>query len=318
MASAQGSIYERLAALADPLRARILLALEGHELTVTELCTVFGLPQSTMSRHLKALADEGWLIYRVEGPSRRYSMPMKRLAADSRAVWAVVREEVAAGAGAEQDRERLGTVLEERRAKRQEFFSAAVQEWDRLRAELVGSRLDALALLGLLDERWRVGDLGCGTGQVAALLAPFVAQVVAVDESVEMLAAARTRLGDLQNVEVREGALEALPLEDGRLDAAVFFLVLGYLGEPLMALREAVRVVRPGGRLLVVDLAPHEREEYRQRLGHLTLGFGEDVMEAWMAEAGVEGYRYTVLPVDRDARGPTLFVAAGRPRIETA
>src|SRR5690606_30036240 len=116
---------------------------------------------------------------------------------------------------------------------------------------------------GLLDEGWTVGDLGCGTGQVAASLAPFVARVVAVDESAAMLAAARGRLGGVGNVEVRAGELESLPLDDAELDAAVVFLVLHYLSDPGAALREVARVLRPGGRVLVVDMMPHEREEYR-------------------------------------------------------
>ena len=129
------------------------------------------------------------------------------------------------------------------------------------------------AALGFLDEDWTAGDLGCGTGQLAAALAPFVRQVIAVDQSKAMLAAARRRLGGLDNVELRQGDLEALPIEDGELDAAALYLVLHYAVEPARVLAEARRALRSGGRLLVVDMIPHDREEYRQQMGHLWTGF---------------------------------------------
>jgi SAM-dependent methyltransferase len=268
------TLFDRMAVLADPVRSRVLLVLERHELTVSELCGVFQLPQSTMSRHLKALVEEGWLTSRAEGTSRRYRMPASRLDAAGARLWGLVREQVAALPAADQDAQRVRSVLAERRSKSQEFFSTAAGEWDRLRAELFGRRTDLLALLGLLDPGWVVGDLGCGTGQIAEALAPFVARVVAVDDSPAMLAAARRRLAGQESVEVRGGPLEALPVGDGELDAAVLFLVLHYLEEPARALAEVARALKPGGRVLVVDMTPHDREEYRQRMAHLWLGFG--------------------------------------------
>jgi ubiquinone/menaquinone biosynthesis C-methylase UbiE len=296
-------------ALADPVRSRVLLVLERHELTVSELCGVFQLPQSTMSRHLKGLVEEGWLVSRAEGTSRRYRMPVDRLDGTGRRLWGLVREQVAALPAADQDAQRVRSVLAERRSKSQEFFSSAAGEWDRLRAELFGRRADLLALLGLLDESWVVGDLGCGTGQIAEALSAFVGRVVAVDDSPAMLAAARRRLAGRESVEVRGGALEALPIGDGELDAAVLFLVLHYLEEPERALAEVARVLKPGGRLLVVDMTPHDREEYRQRMGHLWLGFGPERLAGWAAEAGLDAVRYVPLPADPEAKGPGLFAA---------
>src|SRR5690606_18961602 len=113
----------------------------------------------------------------------------------------------------------------------------------------------------------------CGTGPVSAALAPFVARVIAVDNSTAMLAAARRRLAGAGNVELRRGDLEALPIEDADLDAATLTLVLPYLPEPERALAEVARVLRPGGRVLVTDVLPHDREQYRQQLGHQWLGF---------------------------------------------
>ncbi|HEX6746891.1 MAG TPA: metalloregulator ArsR/SmtB family transcription factor [Longimicrobium sp.] len=302
-------IFERMSALADSTRSRLLLVLERHELTVGELCAIVQLPQSTVSRHLKTLADEEWIAGRAEGTSRRYRMSADRLEPSARRLWTLVREQVAALPAAGQDAQRLQSVLAQRSTRSQEFFRTAVGQWDRLREELFGRRADLLALLGLLDPSWTVGDLGCGTGQVSESLAPFVRRVVSVDSSAQMLEAARARLGGVENVEVRAGELEALPVGDGELDAALLFLVLHYVAEPAAALAEARRVLRPGGVLLVVDMAPHDREEYRQAMGHVWLGFAPDELEGWMMEAGFGAFRHVALPADPASKGPTLFAA---------
>jgi ArsR family transcriptional regulator len=302
-------IFERMSALADSTRSRLLLVLERHELTVGELCAVLQLPQSTVSRHLKTLADEEWVSSRAEGTSRRYRMSVDRLEPSARRLWTLVREQVAALPGAEQDALRLRSVLAQRSTRSQEFFSTAAGQWDRLREELFGRRADLLGLLGLLDPSWAVGDLGCGTGQVSESLAPFVRRVVSVDSSAAMLGAAHARLGGVPNVEVRAGELEALPIADGELDSALLFLVLHYVAEPAAALAEARRVLRPGGTLLVVDMTPHDREEYRQAMGHVWLGFAPDELEAWTRDAGLGGFRYVALPADPAAKGPALFAA---------
>src|SRR5437870_2832220 len=182
-AAAPTAILDHLSALADTTRSRILLLVDRHELTVTELCGVMQLPQSTVSRHLKALADSGWIAARAEGTSNLYSMTRDGLDPAARRLWALVREQVGATAAAGQDHRRLQTVLAERRTKSQEFFSSSAGQWDRLRDDLFGDRGHLAALAGLAGSDWVVGDLGCGTGQVTASLAPFVARVIAVDES---------------------------------------------------------------------------------------------------------------------------------------
>src|SRR5690606_28606094 len=113
-------------------------------------------------------------------------------------------------------------------------------------------------------------------------------------------------------VEVRRGALEELPIGDAQLDAAVVFLVLHYVEEPARALAEVARVLRPGGRALLVDMTPHDREEYRQQMGHVWSGFGAEQLGGWAEEAGLEAFRYVPLPADPDARGPALFAATAR------
>jgi SAM-dependent methyltransferase len=312
----RATILDRLAVLADPTRSRLLLVLDGQELAVSELCAVLQLPQSTVSRHLKVLNDDGWVVARSEGTTRRYAVAPD-LDPAARRLWHLVRGQVAEDVTAAQDAERLRSVLARRRTRSQEFFAGAAGQWDGLRAELFGRRADLLGLLGLLDDDWVVGDLGCGTGQVAASLAPFVGRVIAVDQSRAMLTAARARLGDVPNVELRHGELEGLPIEASSLDAAVLFLVLDYVPEPARVLAEAARALQPGGRLLVVDMTPHGREEYRRTMGHLWQGFSAGQVGEWLTGAGLERVRYRTLPPDPAAKGPALFAATARRGIST-
>ncbi len=311
--SANATVFDRLNALADATRSRLLLLLDGHELTVSELCAVLQLPQSTVSRHLKVLGDEGWLASRAEGTSRLYRMA-RDLDTGAVALWQVVRAEAAGAVASEDDLARLRSVLAERRSRSREFFSTAAGSWDATKAELFGERPDLLALAGVMDPGWTVGDLGCGTGQLAVSLAPFVKRVVAVDESSAMLEAARARVAAIGEgaVELRQGTLESLPVADGELDQAVLSLVLHYVVEPGAVLTEAARALRPGGRVLVLDMLPHPRAEYRERMGHVWQGFGAAELLGWLAAAGFQATRYVTPPADPRARGPRLFVATGK------
>lgn len=307
----RATIFDQLSSLADPTRGRLLLLLDKHELTVGELCAVLQLPQSTVSRHLKTLGDEGWVVSRAEGTSRQYRMTSP-LDAAPRRLWQIVREQTIATSLAHHDADRLRATLAERKMKSQEFFSGAASQWDALRGEMFGRRGDVGSLLGLLDDEWTVGDLGCGTGQLGEALAPFVRRVVAVDSSRAMLAAARKRLERLPNVELRQGELEALPIDDGELNAAMLFLVLHYTVDPARVLAEARRALAPNGRLLVVDMIPHDRDEYRQQMGHLWQGFAAAQLKDWLGAAGFSAVRYTALSPDPAAKGPSLFVATAR------
>jgi ArsR family transcriptional regulator len=157
-----------------------------------------------------------------------------------------------------------------------------------------------------------VGDLGTGTGGLAATLAPFVARVVAVDRSEAMLRAAARRLEGVSNVELRRGDLEALPIGDGELDVAVLSLVLHYVVDPGHSLREAHRALRPGGRVLVVEMRSHDRgAAYAEEMGHVWPGFEQSALEAWLLESGFSHVHARPLPPDPEAAGPLLFIATG-------
>lgn len=305
----QPTVLDRLAALGEPTRARIALLLEARELTVSELCAVLQAPQSTVSRHLKSLADAGWVGSRPEGTRRFYRMEREALGDPARRLWRAVREDLASGVAARADRRRLAPVLAERRSRSEAFFSSEAGAWDRVRDELFGPGFFHPALAALVEPSWAIADLGCGTGQVAAALAPFVARVVAIDGSDAMLDEARIRLESKPNVEIARGDLESLPVEDGALDAALLVLVLHHVPDPAAALREVARTVRPGGRVLVVDLEPHDRDDLARRMGHVWLGFSREALEEMLGAAGFETPRIVPLPAAATAKGPSLFVA---------
>jgi ArsR family transcriptional regulator len=304
------AILGRIAAVSDPVRCRLLLLLEHQELTVTELCAVLQLPQSTISRHLKTLGDEGWVASRRDGTSRYYSLadPLEPSAAR---LWPIVRDQITASAAARQDELRVRSVLSRRRAKSQAFFASSAGQWDRLREELFGDQFHLWAVLGLVDPSLVVGDLGCGTGLLSQTIAPYVRRVVAVDASTDMLAAARSRLEHMDNIELKQGDLETLPLENAELDVAMLSLVLHHAPDPARALAEVARVIRPGGRVLVVDMLPHDRTEYQAQMGHVWLGFSEQQVSKFLRGSGFNVVRLRPLPVNPDARGPSLFAAVG-------
>jgi ArsR family transcriptional regulator len=263
-----------------------------------------------VSRHLKVLASAGLVSAREDGTSNRYRLDPKALDAAARRLWAPVRDEAAQLPAARRDLERVKSVLAERHTRSQAFFESSAAQWDRLRAELFGARTELFALVGLLDAETRVGDLGCGTGQLAEVVAPFVKGVIAVDESSAMLKAARARLATFENVELRAGSIERLPIEDGALDVAVLSLVLHFVAEPAAALAEVRRTLRKkGGRLLIVDMLPHDREEYRQTMGHVWLGFDATQLAQWSDDAGFASLRHHALPSAPQGKGPTLFTA---------
>lgn len=305
------SLVERLSALGEPVRLRLLRLLEREELSVGELARVVQLPQSTVSRHLKVLGEGGWIIARSEGTSTLLRLIRDDLDPAHRALWQTVREQMS-GPELEEDARRLAGVLSERMGDTQAFFGRVAGEWDGVRRELFGERATVQALLALLPEAWTVADIGCGTGNAAEVLAPLVQKVVAIDQSDAMLGAARKRLKCVQNVEFVRAGVESLPLQNASVDAAVCVLVLHHIEDPLAACREMARILRPGGVCLIVDMVEHDRVQYRHTMGHRWLGFGVPELVRMLSDAGLEGVRVSLLPAAAEAKGPGLFACAAR------
>jgi len=297
--------------LADATRLRLLRLLEREELSVQELCDVLRLPQSTVSRHLKTLSGQGWLASRRQGTASLYRFA-EAADAGARRLWKLARAETDGWSSAEQDEVRLEARLRARREGAEEFFAGAARQWEALRAEAYGQRFEREALLGLLPPEWTVADLGCGAGSLSASLAPHVARVIGVDQSAAMLRAARRRLGGLDNVELHRAGLEALPLPSGSCDAALLVLVLSYVPEVAPVLAEAARILKAGGRLVVVDLARHGDEPFARRLGQARLGFAPGELAGALAAAGLDAPAIRPLPPEAGARGPALFIATAR------
>lgn len=308
-------VTERLAALGEMIRLRVLRLLEAEELSVGEVAQVVQLPQSTVSRHLKVLADGGWIARRSEGTATLYRLVMDDLAPEARALWCAVRDQMGASPELDEDARRLRAVLDERKTDSQTFFGRVSGEWDSLRNDLFGSRFTAMALLSLLPRDLVIADIGCGTGNVAELLAPIAQRVYAIDGSGAMLSAAKHRLSEHKNVEFVESPLDHIPLHSKTIDVAAAVLVLHHLPDPVAALREMRRLLRTdtnGGVALIVDMVRHDREIYKRSMGHVHLGFSKDAMLAMLKDAGFTDGTYRELPGEAEAKGPGLFVAIGR------
>ena len=306
------AIFEHLAALGDTTRSRLLALLDEREYAVSELQQILRLPQSTVSGHLKVLADAGWVTFRAHGKNRFYRMAAT-LDPEALSLWEIIRNDIDEVEFRGDDLERAKSVLGARVDRSRAFFSEAAATWNEVRADLYGSGVVSLPLLGLLDPDWIVADLGCGTGQLALTLEPFVSRIIAVDRSSEMLEAVRERaVGRRPGLDVRQGELESLPMDDGEADLVVLNLVLHLVVDPAAVLDEAHRVLVGGGRVVVVDMRSHDRLDYQETMGHVWPGFEEGQVRDWLIGAGFGGTTVRLIQPDPDASGPSLFVAGGR------
>lgn len=298
-----------LGTLGDLARLRMLRLLEREELGVGELARALQLPQSTVSRHLKPLFEQGWVTKRPEGTQSLYRMPAGELPTDMRDLWRMSLEHLGSGPACEEDDARLAEVLAARRVDSRTFFGRIGGDWDELRRELFGEAFGSDALLALLPPDAVAVDLGCGTGEAAERLAPVVRRVIAIDREPSMLAAARRRLARFGNVDFREGDLFHPPLKPGEADLAVLMLVLHHVERPADALAAIAPGLRPGGHLLVVDMVRHDRTGYQQTMGHRHLGFSEADLRSWAKPAGLALARHVRLRPDTAGKGPGLFAA---------
>ncbi|MEO8197148.1 MAG: metalloregulator ArsR/SmtB family transcription factor [Thermoanaerobaculia bacterium] len=305
------SLLARLDSLADPARLRLLALLDGEELGVGELAEIVQLPQSSVSRHLKVLLDQGWVVSRSARTANIYTMANDELPAPARALWALTRGEIEGWPALTHDRLRLERRLAERSEGGQGFFAGVAEEWQTLRAELYGRVFGEAAIAALLPRDWIVADLACGAGDLTVLLAPRVARVVAVDASPEMLAAAQRRTRALANVELHRADLAELPIPDRSCDAALLLLALTHVAQPAAAVAEMARILKPGGRAVIVDLLRHDRDDFRRRMGQLRNGFGADELLQLLAAAGFASTGCAPLAPEAEAKGPALLLAAG-------
>jgi len=298
----------------DPTRVRILALLEREELAVQELMEVLGMAQSRVSRHLAILREAGLLQDRRDGTYVFY-----RLAADQPSVWnqtwALVKENLKGDATAERDAAALVRVMESRAARTRSFFDSVGPEWDAVRKVFNDDALRARAVSRLIDPTLRVADIGTGTGILAIELARLGVSVIAIDHSARMLDAARAKIAAEPglSIDLRHGEASQLPLEAGEVDAALAHMVLHYLPSPGEAIAEMARVVRPGGRVIVVDFVSHQNEWMRQELGVTWLGFSSDEVADWFERIGLVDYNrqeHEGLSAGRDL--PATFIASGR------
>lgn len=285
-------------ALADPTRLRIMRLLSTMELAVGELATVLGQSQPRVSRHVAILCDAGLAERRREGSWVFLREAIAERGADT--LDRSVASLLAAGEGEDPafaeicaaDRLHLAAIRDMRERHAAEYFARHAGEWDNLRAMLVPAEQVEAGLVEALGGQGlgNLLDIGTGTGRIAELLAGQADHLVALDKSPEMLRLARARLQGLPaaSVELVQGDFGALPLADGAFDTVIFHQVLHYAQEPAYALAEAARVCRTGGRIAIVDLAAHGREELRSRHAHARLGFADDQMRAMLARHGFE------------------------------
>ena len=307
-------VFDRLSILSEPIRVRILRLLEREELAVGEIARVLQASQPTVSRHLKLLDAGGWVIRRPVGTASYFRLVEDTLSDESLALWGVVRASVEAEAADPvsqyaEDLRRLDGVLAQRSSDSEELFRRLGGRWDAVRRELFGDAYLLPTLLSLLPGELVVADLGCGTGAMLPLLAPVVGRVIGVDREAAVLEVAAARVADHPNVELRHGQLTDLPIEDLGVDVALCALVLHHVADLPSMFGEVARVLRPQGRLVLLDMVEHARDEYRSSMGHKHLGFSEQRIAELAAAAGLAVKRWRVLPPDPAAQGPGLFVA---------
>ncbi|WP_439575738.1 ArsR/SmtB family transcription factor [Phreatobacter sp.] len=310
-----------LRAVGEPTRLRLIALVAETELTVTDMVDILGQSQPRISRHLKLLLEAG-LVERVKEGSWAFFRAAGE-GAGGLAVTTLVALVDPADPILAIDRERLAEVRAKRAAEAQAFFGRHAADWDRLRAlHVPEERVEAAVREALTGRPVRaLLDLGTGTGRMLELFAPEIERGLGIDASPEMLSLARAALdrAGIRHCSVRTGDIYALGLPRDAYDAVIIHQVLHFLDDGARAIREAARVLRPGGRLVVVDFAPHEQEFLREAQAHRRLGFGREVVEGWMEAAGLDLCRFQNLaPEGRGSGKLTVSIWVGRdPRIIT-
>ncbi len=318
MAASFDATVEILKALGEPTRLRLVLLLSGNDLTVSDLTSILGQSQPRISRHLKLLVESGIVHRQQEGAwayFRRSDDPLISTLVEALA--SCVFDEDGRLAG---DREKLEEIRRDRAERAALYFSRNAEQWDRLRSLHVPDAEVERALLDVLGTETveSVLDIGTGTGRLLELLSPRCERSVGVDASREMLSIARAKLdaAGLSRATVRQGDAYRLPVPRGSFELATLHQVLHYLDDPAAAVREAASALAPGGRLAIVDFAPHGLEVLRTEHAHLRLGFGEETLVSFVQAAGMQVETIRALPPSggRTDALTVLVLVARRPR----
>jgi ubiquinone/menaquinone biosynthesis C-methylase UbiE/DNA-binding transcriptional ArsR family regulator len=314
-----------LKAAGEETRLRLLALLAEAELTVTELTEILRQSQPRISRHLRLLAESGLVVRFREGSWAFFRLPEHGDKAElARTLAALLDPDDRVMA---RDRERLAAVRAARATAAQAYFREHAAEWDRIRRlHAADAAVEAEIQQALADRPFRsLLDLGTGTGRMLELLGPGLERGLGIDLSLDMLALARARLdrAGLRHCSVRHGDIYDLALPRDSFDVVIVHQVLHYLDDGARALREAARVLRPQGRLLVIDFAPHELEFLRDEHAHRRLGFAEETVSQWLEQAGLDVISHRSVPPEAGsdgeiavslwlARDPRLAIAGAR------
>jgi ArsR family transcriptional regulator len=293
-------LLSALKATAEPTRLRLLALCAEGELTVSELTAILGQSQPRVSRHLRLLCEAGLLERFREGNWIFHRLARESVNADLvRRLLALIPQD---DPNIELDRERLRAVRRARAERAAAYFRKNAPEWDEIRSLHVPESEVERALVEVVSDAGprELLDVGTGTGRILEILAPLVEHGLGVDISSEMLAIARAKLGDkaITNCELRLADMYKLPVVSASVDAVTIHQVLHFADEPAAVIAEAARVLRPGGRLIVIDFAPHELEELRADHAHRRLGFGDAEVRGWFQKAGLNPASTTVLEGD--------------------
>ena len=299
-------------ALADPTRLRIVTLLRKMELSVGELAQVLGQSQPRVSRHVKILCDAGLATRRKEG-SWAFLCPGPSWRVDP-LFYALDRWQVQDGENhwIVADTARLAAVHADRAESAERYFAAHAAQWDAIRSLHVAESEVEAAMAEALNETpvGRLVDVGTGTGRMIELFGRAAKSAIGIDRSPEMLRLARGKLSNLDvgMLELRQGDLAALPIPDHAADTVILHQVLHFIPAPDQAISELSRILSPGGQLLIVDFAPHQREELRDRDAHARLGFSDEQVAGWLSAAGLE------CDLVKNLEGGTLTVKLWRAR----
>ena len=279
-----------LKAAGEETRLRVLALLAEAELTVSDLTDILRQSQPRISRHLKLLVEAGLVERFREGTWAFFRLAEHGAGAD--VARALIERLEPGDQTVRRDHERLASVRQARAAAAQAYFRAHAAEWDRIRKLHVADEAVEEAIRAALSEKpfQSLLDLGTGTGRMLEMFGPDIERGLGLDLSLDMLLLARDRLerAGLRNCSVRQGDIYDLPLANGSFDVVILHQVLHFLDDGARAIREAARVLRPGGRLLVVDFAPHEQEFLREQFAHRRLGFAPDTVTQWITASGLE------------------------------